>query len=189
MQNKVRVDIALVHYPVYNKKGCVIASAVTNLDLHDLARLVKTYSLGAFHVITPVKEQQAFIGRILDHWLFGWGGAYNKDRLDALKLIRVSDSIEQARESIQAGTGKESVVLATGAKERGPALGVEEARRLLAGDRPLLLIFGTAWGLAREVIEQADYVLKPVQKNAQYNHLSVRSAAAIIVDRFLGDRG
>lgn len=80
-------------------------------------------------------------------------------------------------------------MLATGAKERGPALGIEEARRLLAGDRPLLLIFGTAWGLAGEVIEQADYVLRPVQKSAQYNHLSVRSAAAIIVDRFLGDRG
>lgn len=84
MQNKIRVDIALVHYPVYNKKGSVIASAVTNLDLHDLARLAKTYDLGAFHVITPVKEQQAFIGRILDHWLFGWGGVYNKDRVDAL---------------------------------------------------------------------------------------------------------
>lgn len=188
MLNRVRVDIALLHYPVYNKKGDVIASAVTNLDLHDLARLAKTYDLGAFHVITPVKEQQVFIRRILDHWLIGWGREYNKDRAEALKLIRISNSIELAKESIQAGTNQEPVVLATGAQEKGPVLSPEEAKRLLEGNRPALLVFGTASGLAREVIEQADYVLPPVQKEAQYNHLSVRTAAAIIVDRFLGEK-
>ncbi len=188
MPDRVPVDIALVHYPVYNKKGAVIASAVTNLDLHDLARLARTYDLGAFHVITPVKEQQVLIGRLLDHWLFGWGNEYNKNRVDALRLIKVSDSLELAKESIHSRTGKRPIVLATVAQERGPILSLEEAKKLLEGTSPILLVFGTAWGLAKDVIEEADYVLPAVQKDAKYNHLSVRAAAAIIVDRFLGDR-
>ncbi len=50
-----------------------------------------------------------------------------------------------------------------------------------------LILFGTAWGIAKEVIEQADYILAPIQGNSNYNHLSVRSAAAIVLDRLLGD--
>lgn len=189
MHSSVQLDIALVHYPVHNKKGAIIASAVTNLDLHDLARLAKTYELGAFHVITPVKAQQALIRRIVDHWLAGWGSHHDETRVDALKLVQVSDSLEEAKAKMQARTGKEPVVLATVAQERGRVLSVAEARGLLEDSRPVLLLFGTAWGLAREIVEQADYVLPPVQKHAPYNHLSVRTAAAIIVDRVLGDRG
>ncbi len=188
MPTRVRVDIALVHYPVYNKNGAVIASAVTNLDLHDIARLAKTYGLGTFYVVTPLKEQQAFAAGILRHWLFGWGKEYNRDRVEALELIRVRDSVDVARKEIEASSGKTPIVLATGARERGPVLGMGAARRLLAGDCPLLLIFGTAWGLAREIVAEADYVLPPVQKDAEYNHLSVRTAAAIVLDRLLGDR-
>ena len=37
--------IALVHYPVLDRRGDVVTSAVTNLDVHDLARLSTTYVL------------------------------------------------------------------------------------------------------------------------------------------------
>lgn len=188
MLDRVQVDIALVHHPVYNKNGAVIASAVTNLDLHDLARLAKTYELGAFHVITPVEEQQVLVGRITGHWLCGRGDKYHKNRAEALSLVQISASVEAAKRILQTRTGKEPLVLATGAQQRRPVLSLEEARKLLQGDRPVLILFGTAWGLAEELMEQADHVLPPVQKGAAYNHLSVRTAAAIIVDRFLGDR-
>jgi hypothetical protein len=59
---------------------------------------------------------------------------------------------------------------------------------MLNSDRPFLLVFGTAWGLTREFIEAADYVLAPIMGATGYNHLSVRSAAAIVLDRLLGQR-
>jgi hypothetical protein len=49
-----------------------------------------------------------------------------------------------------------------------------------------LLIFGTAWGLPENFIAEADYILNPVIGNTDYNHLSVRSAVAIILDRLFG---
>lgn len=189
MQNKTRVDIALVHYPVCNKNGETIASAVTNLDIHDLARLAKTYGLGAFHIVTPIGEQQAFIKEILNHWLLGWGRNYNQDRVDALKLIEVSSSLEMAEERIRISSGKKPILITTSARTNGKTISVEAARRdLLRGDSPLLLAFGTAWGLSGNTVERADYVLPPIEGKTGYNHLSVRTAAAIIVDRLLGER-
>jgi len=42
--------------------------------------------------------------------------------------------------------------------------------------------------LTKEVKDDSDYVLAPIEGKG-YNHLSVRSAVAIILDRLLGDRG
>jgi hypothetical protein len=52
--------------------------------------------------------------------------------------------------------------------------------------RPCVLVFGTAWGLSEALMETADYILVPVSGPEDYNHLSVRSAAAIILDRLMG---
>jgi hypothetical protein len=52
--------------------------------------------------------------------------------------------------------------------------------------KPILLLLGTGWGLTETVLAQADHVLEPIMGRTDYNHLSVRSAAAIIFDRFLG---
>ncbi|MFH1146982.1 MAG: RNA methyltransferase [Pseudomonadota bacterium] len=186
MQNKVRVDIALVHYPVSNRNGEIIASAVTNLDIHDLARLARTYGLGAFHIVTPIEEQQSFVREILDHWLFGWGRSYNQDRVDALELVEISPSIEAAEEKIENSCGKRPLLITTSARTNGNVLSIEAARDLLRGRSPVLLAFGTAWGLANKTVERADYVLPPIEGRAGYNHLSVRTAAAIIIDRLLG---
>jgi hypothetical protein len=51
---------------------------------------------------------------------------------------------------------------------------------------PHLLVFGTAWGLAEAFISEADYILEPITGSPDYNHLSVRTAAGIILDRLLG---
>ena len=50
----------------------------------------------------------------------------------------------------------------------------------------MLLLFGTAHGLAPELSETADYTLPPIESTTGYNHLSVRSAVSIILDRLLG---
>jgi hypothetical protein len=57
-----------------------------------------------------------------------------------------------------------------------------------ACDRPLLLLFGTGWGLTEELLAGVDRVLRPIQGNSDYNHLSVRAAVAIMLDRLFGDR-
>jgi hypothetical protein len=51
-----------------------------------------------------------------------------------------------------------------------------------------LLILGTGWGLSKNFMAEADYVLDPVLGNTDYNHLSVRSAAAVILDRIFGKK-
>lgn len=153
-----------------------------------MARLAKTYGLRAFYVVTPVEEQQAFASHILDHWLKGWGSEYNKDRVEALELIRIKPSIEAAKAESRDFFGTDPLILATGANKRGLTLGFDEARQLLKKDKPLFILFGTAWGLAGESMEEADYLLPPIEGTTDYNHLSVRTAAAIIIDRLLGHR-
>ncbi len=61
-------------------------------------------------------------------------------------------------------------------------------RRVEEGGPPLLFLFGTGWGLTEEVLEQADDILEPIRGAGAYNHLSVRSAAAILLDRLRGAR-
>ena len=53
---------------------------------------------------------------------------------------------------------------------------------------PYLLMFGTGWGMSEELLERSDYFLEPVSGPTDYNHLSVRSACAVILDRLLGER-
>lgn len=48
---------------------------------------------------------------------------------------------------------------------------------------PLVLVLGTGWGLVEEILEKADVILEPIRGMGDYNHLSVRAAAAIMLDR------
>jgi hypothetical protein len=50
-------------------------------------------------------------------------------------------------------------------------------------DDPYLLLLGTGWGLSDDCFEAADFILEPIAGAGTYNHLSVRSAAAILLDR------
>jgi len=53
-------------------------------------------------------------------------------------------------------------------------------------EKPYLILFGTGWGMTEELIGKADAVLPPILGENEYNHLSVRSATAIILDRLIG---
>jgi len=181
--------VALTHYPVINKNGDTIASAVTNLDLHDISRLSRTYGVRAFYVITPLEDQKILVERIVSHWLKGVGAVYNPKRREALELIRISDSIRDATAHISSSEGQAVKTVATCARTAGDCLSFRRLRAGLKSGAPHLLIFGTAWGLAQEVLDSADHVLEPVTGCTGYNHLSVRTAAAIILDRLTGKDG
>ncbi|MFW6237145.1 MAG: RNA methyltransferase, partial [Desulfosudaceae bacterium] len=92
--------LALLHYPVVNKSGQVIASAVTNLDLHDIARAARTYGVAGFYVVTPLEDQQRLVERIVNHWTVGDGARYNPKRAEAMALIRLAATLEAARQEI-----------------------------------------------------------------------------------------
>jgi hypothetical protein len=180
--------MALVHYPVVNKDGDVIASAVTNLDLHDMARAARTYGVRGYCVVTPLSDQQVLARRIIGHWTEGEGGRRHPMRREALSLIRVADNLGTAMDAIEKETGHPPKTVATCARRREGMLRYETFKRMIGDGGPHLLIFGTAWGLAPALLETVDYVLAPIEGPTDYNHLSVRSAASIILDRLMGDR-
>lgn len=178
--------VALTHYPVVNKSGEMIASAVTNLDLHDISRAAKTYGVKSFYVVTPLKDQQILAQRIMAHWTDGAGAAYNPARRSALETLQVVDSIAEAVDDIRGLENKAPKTVATCARHYPSAIGYDKFREILENGEPYLLIFGTAWGLADAFITEADYILEPIKGPTDYNHLSVRTAAGIILDRLLG---
>jgi hypothetical protein len=180
---------ALLHHPVYDKNGAVVTTAVTNMDVHDFGRLARTYDLRAFYVATPVPTLRRLVERIIRHWDTGAGAAYNHTRKEALALARLAPDLDAVVADIERETGVLPRLIATSAREGLPRLRFAELRQQLREDNhPMLLIFGTGWGLTEDVLGRADRVLEPIRGTADWNHLSVRSAAAIILDRLRGDR-
>ncbi len=180
-----KVYIALLHYPVLNKKGDIVVSAVTNLDLHDIARAAKTYGVENYYVVTPSIDQKVLVDDIKSHWTEGKGGTLNPKRKEALELIKVETSLEKVIDDITASSSKPKVVVTTAKKING-SLSIKELKEKLIDDMPFLILFGTGWGLSAEIMEKADYIMEPLNGATDYNHLSVRSAASIIFDRLLG---
>jgi len=184
-----RVAIALVHHPVLDGQGAVVTTAVTNLDVHDLARSARSYGCTDYFVTHPIAAQRELVDRIRAHWTDGSSGKRIPDRREALTVLRVVDSLDAA---IGALGGRDAVeVWVTAARHLGAkTLGFADARARLEGEgRAVLVVFGTGWGLAPAVVESADALLEPIRSvRSDYNHLSVRAACAIALDRLLGER-
>jgi tRNA (guanine37-N1)-methyltransferase len=181
------IYLALLHYPVYDKNGAVVTTAVTNMDIHDIARAGRTYGVSRFFVVTPVKALQKLALKIIHHWEFGYGSDYNPTRKEALTLARVCDALDDVIISIERETGQKPLIVATSARLAGHRTSFLVVKEMLHREtRPFLVLFGTGWGLTEATLSQADYVLEPIQGRTEFNHLSVRSAAAIILDRLLG---
>ncbi|MCU0594587.1 MAG: RNA methyltransferase [Desulfobacterota bacterium] len=179
--------MGLLHYPVYNKNYETIASAITTFDLHDCSRLAKTYGVKTFFVITPLEDQQELARRVLNHWTVGYGAEYNRTRKEALELMAVSSSLDACMDEITTREAERPVLIVTDAsRKKVPGLTYAQARAMVMADQVILLLFGTAWGLVDDLFKKADYLLAPVEGTTGYNHLSVRSAAAIILDRLAG---
>lgn len=188
-----RVYAALVHHPVRNREGEIVTTAVTNLDVHDLARSSRTYDLAGLFLVTPIDAQQRLVRSILAHWEEGAAGARRiPQRSEALGRAMVVASIEEAALEIarREGAPPLKVVTTASVPEGRSFLRYDEASRQFATSPvPILLLFGTGHGLAASVLETADLILAPIRPAGPYNHLSVRSAAAIIFDRLFGECG
>jgi hypothetical protein len=182
-----KLYLGLLHYPCYNRRGEIVATALTGLDVPDIARSCRTYEVATYYVITPLPSQQAIAQRIIDYWM-----QEERDqahRRAALQRIKVVATLEASLADVLAIEGVRPQIVGTSARER-PALypvTYEQLRGQLRTDpTPVYLLFGTGWGIAAEVLERIDRMLPPICGPDNYNHLSVRAAAAIILDRLRG---
>lgn len=182
---KVPVYLGLVHGPVRDKAGSEVTTSVTNLDIHDISRAARTFGFSGYFLITPLKVQHGLVKSILGHWETDKGSLYNPDRSDALALARLVDTADDAKREVEQREGKAPLVVVTGANLVGDGDESELVRRAELDARPILLLFGTGWGLTASFTAQADFRLGPIVSRAQdgYNHLSVRSAVSIYCDR------
>jgi hypothetical protein len=181
--------VVLLHHPVYDKHGQVVATAVTNMDVHDLARIAKTYGVRGVYIATPVRALRLLAEKILEHWRTGFGAEYNETRREALALVHTVVDLDAAVLEIEREAGERPILVATSAKEgAGRTAFVDLRGRLRAPGAPYVLVLGTGWGLTQETLDRADLVLEPIRGVADYNHLPVRAAAAIMLDRLLGSR-
>lgn len=183
-----RLALGLVHHPVLDRQGELSTTAITNLDLHDMARSAKTYGAEALYVVHPLEAQCELARRIRDHWIEGRGKKRIPTRAVALELLRIVPTLERAYDEL--GGGRGGVELwTTAAQARGSITSFAEARARLAEEGPpVLLLFGTGWGLTPQLLDEADLRTEPIRgvSPSGYNHLSVRSACAIALDRLRG---
>lgn len=177
-----RVVVALVHHPVLDRGGAIVTSAITNIDLHDIARSSHTFGATDFFVVHPVAAQRVLAERVREHWTAGSGARRIPDRAPALSLLRIVSSLDEVVEALK------PEVWVTSAVARGSVLSYSAARTTLTEPgAPVLLVFGTGWGLAGSVLDAATHQLAPIvsPRADAYNHLSVRAAVAITLDRLL----
>ncbi len=184
-----RLYVALVHYPVKDRAGETVTTSVTNLDVHDIARSARTYGARRYYVITPIELQHTLVRKILEHWTTGSGRKRMPERCDALSLCEPVASLTLALADIEQREGQKPRLLATAAKPpRDRAItSIAETRELIAaGEHPYVLVLGTGHGLADSLLNAAEHQLAPLDSGTGYNHLSVRAAAAIYLDRLCG---
>ena len=178
------VYCALIHHPVVDRQGEEVTTSVTTLDVHDIARSARTYGLRGYFVVSPIDAQHPVVQKIIDHWTSGAGTSRFPERGEAIALVRLAHSLDEAIAAIEAETGETPRLVVTSAKG-GPDRSscAEEAERLRTESRPTLLLFGTGHGLSDRVLKRADVFLEPIEGPSEFNHLSVRAAVAITLDR------
>lgn len=204
--------VVLLHSPMLNKSGDEVCTAVTNLDLHDIARSCRTYGVQKYFVVNPEPEQERLVARILGHWHENVSKVYHPARAEALSGIQFSKTFQEVLETVSnENAGQKPFVVMPDARDlrnrfpgqipsgwQNPVWTYEDLRERLINDTlydaavsarpPLVIVFGTGWGIAPSFFSCVDQPLAPLQSNKPYNHLSVRGAAAIVLDRIFGKK-
>jgi hypothetical protein len=181
--------MGLVHWPCWNQNGEVVCTNITNFDIHDIARLSRTYGISRYYLINKVQEQLMFVHRVLDHWRVGEGKGHNSMRRGAIEMVHTAETLEEAINSFPV----RPLVVATSANEEAQIekMSFKGLRERIHHnlDQPVFIILGTGWGLHGDALKLCDFILEPIRGASKddYRHLSVRSAASIILDRLLGE--
>lgn len=193
LKKRVRKKIP-AHYAVLMHDQVVVGpecaegtTSITSIDIHDIARSTRTFGVEQFFLVSPLEDQQKIAQKLLDFWHGDVGIEYNASRHDALKDVRVVGSLDTVLETIQAKTGQRPLLVVTSAREwPQKSISYYDQEIVWKSGRPVLFVFGTGRGLCDRLMNQADFVLFPIEGFADFNHLSVRSAVATILDRWMG---
>jgi len=181
--------VGLLHFPMRNRCGEIVATALTSMDVHDIARSARTYGVARYFVVTPLPTQREIAWRIRGFWTEGERAAEKSRRGEALEIVWVASDLEETLTWIEEAEGEIPLVVGTSARphDRERVSYVALRDRLRQDERPVYVLFGTGWGMAEELIETCDAILPPLMPQSDFNHLSVRAAAAIVLDRLRGE--
>ena len=184
---RASLNVALIHWPVFDRAKNIVCTNVTNFDIHDIARAGRTYGVDRYFIVNRLKEQLSFVARVLEHWRVGVGSEYNPKRKTALGMVELAETLEEAIGKFEV----KPLIVTTSARDLGkPKITFKELReKIWSGDcPPVLLVFGTGFGLDESILQQADLLLEPLKGDSKddYRHLSVRSAVSIVLDSLLG---
>ena len=180
------VYIALLHNPVYNKNKETVTTSITGFDLHDISRSALTYGITRYYVINPLEAQRQFAARIINCWKRGESFKFNPTRANAFKILKLVSQLDDVLNDIEEETGELPRIISTSAKASAGIRFKKMRLMMEKSRRPYLILFGTGWGLAKEIIDRSDIILEPIVGRTEYRHLSVRSAVAIVLDRLFG---
>lgn len=184
---RLRFAVALMHYPMRDKQGDLVTTSITNMDLHDISRTAATYGAARYFVVSPLEAQREIAGRVIKHWTEGFGADYNANRKEAFTRTVLCDTILYAIQECEELWGERPLLVATTASAKKADISAVSLGKL-AEKRPILLLFGTGWGFVPEMFDTVDYVVEPILGAGDFNHLSVRSAVAILLDRITNRR-
>lgn len=185
---RASISIGLLHFPVYNKNKEVVISSITTSSLHDISRTARTFGVDNFYIITPLKLQQDLIDRLLKHWQVGYGAQYNPTRRDAFQKVLVVSTLVDCLDDLKRKYRQDPITIVTSALSQGNCISYADLRdRIHRLHEPYLIVFGTGWGIEQSLIKNMDMVIEPVYGRENYNHLSVRAAVAIILDRLINE--
>lgn len=189
MNSLNNVSIGVIHYPVYDKRGDIVATSITNLEIHDMARTCMTFGIDLCYIVSPLAKQREIAEKLVHHWIEGYGATYNPDRGEALRKVRIRQGIDEVITDF--GIDRRPLIVGTSSRKReGKTMTCNEFNGFVEkGTQPSLVLFGTGWGLADEVVDRCDRMLEPISGAGDYNHLSLRVALGIILDRIFGQRG
>jgi tRNA (guanine37-N1)-methyltransferase len=172
--------VALIHHPVM-REGSVITSSVTNLDIHDISRVCSTYGLGGYFIVHPDEKMRSIASKLAGHWIDGAGKKYNPDRYEAIKILKIVGSLKEVVEKIRSVENCEPLIVGTTARKKENSITISDLKK--KKNAPVLILFGTAGGIEDNYLDSLDFILEPIDAGNGYNHLSVRSAVSIFIDR------
>jgi hypothetical protein len=186
MNNKIDLSVVLLHELMVDKQDHHITTSLTLIDIHDIARSSRTYGAQAIYVAHPAPALRKLARTLKDHWQEGFGAEYNPNRKDAIRQLKIVSDLDEAIRDIDLRTGRLPKLIATSARDGAARVSFSQLRDIIKTGEPHLLMLGTGWGMSKKLLDRSDYFLEPIKGPGDYNHLSVRSACAIMLDRLMG---
>lgn len=197
IEHKQKARLAIPNHYVVLEHGDVMVGAdkkkgpttVTSIDIHDIGRSCATYGIENFFIVTPLLDQQKIVQKIVGHWTTSTAQqSSTRNRYAGINKVAINSTIDEVVNAIEEKEGEKPLFVATSAQVAGQdkVITFFDQQKVWKHDRPVLIVFGTGQGLTHEFLDRCDYVLVPVNGLTDFNHLSVRSAAAIVLDRWLG---